>query len=143
VVSWALEEEVVSMEQGVRERAATSRSSGWSVLVVIGISGLLGCHRCGGDDDVGQFGVLVGGPCLDDDDCVERCLEGGRYPGGTCTIRCDEDEECPDGTWCVDHDGGVCLLGCEEEEHCRNGYECEPQDRRGTPGDVLACRDED
>jgi hypothetical protein len=120
--------------------SARPRSSGWAIAVVVGLSALFGCHQCGPEEDVGHLGVLVGGPCLEHDDCVERCLEGGRYPNGTCTVDCEDDSNCPEGTWCVDHEGGVCLLGCDDDDECRGGYECESRERRGSPGDVLTCR---
>jgi hypothetical protein len=122
------------------ERLPKQRSS-MRILIVIGLSALFGCHQCGHGEGVGHQGELVGGPCRDDGDCVERCLEGGRYPSGTCSADCDDDLDCPDGAWCVDHDGGVCLLGCEHDDDCRAGYECDDLERRGSPGDVLACRD--
>jgi hypothetical protein len=120
--------------------SAPPRSSSLSILLVIGLSALFGCHQCGHGGGIGHLGELVGGPCLDNGDCDDFCLEGGRYPNGTCSVECDDDGDCPDGTWCVDHDGGVCLLGCDHDDDCRGGYDCQDLDRRGSPGDVLACR---
>ena len=128
------------MEHEERRRIAPPRSSSLSILIVVALSALFGCHECGHGEGVGHVGELVGGPCRNNGDCVDRCLDGGRYPGGTCSIECDDDSECPDGTWCIDHDGGVCLLGCDDEFDCRAGYECDGLERKGSPGDVLACR---
>ena len=92
----------------------------------------LACH--GGD--VGNDSDLVGGSCRDSRDCVERCVEGGDFPGGTCTVECRDDRDCPAGTWCVSKAGGVCLLECYVDEDCRGGYECKNTDREGTGGRI-------
>jgi hypothetical protein len=110
-------------------------------LVVVLVGALFGARGCSHEQQVGHEGVLVGGPCLGNGDCSDLCLEGGRYPDGTCSTECENDDDCPDGTWCIDLDGGVCLLACSDDSGCRPAYECDSRDRKGTPGDVLACRD--
>ena len=101
------------------------------VLLSFGIS----CH--GGD--VGNDSDLVGGSCRDGRDCVERCVEGGKFPGGTCTVDCRDDRDCPGGTWCIDEAGGVCLLECFSDGDCRGGYECKNKDREGAGGRIEVC----
>lgn len=93
---------------------------------------------CGGDG-VGRDGDLVGGPCASAGDCEDRCLEGGDYPGGLCTVSCNTDEDCPPGTHCIDEEGGTCFMGCEFPEDCRVGYTCKGEENRGHGGDSLVC----
>lgn len=93
---------------------------------------------CGGDD-VGNDGATVGGPCVGAGDCDFRCLVGADFPQGTCTVACNTDNDCPDGTFCIDSEGGVCLLGCGLPEDCRGGYNCEGKENRGHGGDSLVC----
>lgn len=94
---------------------------------------------CGGA--VGPEGDVVGGPCRDHVDCSDRCVRGGSYPDGTCTVNCEDDRDCPDGTWCVDRNGGVCLLDCRSSGDCRPGYRCRDTDREGAGGERPVCRD--
>lgn len=94
------------------------------------------CH-----DEVGNDSDLVGGSCRDNRDCVDRCVEGGDFPDGTCTVECRDDRDCPDNTWCVDKKGGVCLLSCDIDEHCRHDYKCKDTDREGAGGKVDVCID--
>jgi hypothetical protein len=105
-------------------------------VLLLACAGLLaGC----GDDDVGLDGERVGGACRDERDCEFRCQEGGDFPGGTCTLPCDIDENCPFGTYCVDKEGGLCLLGCENPGDCRDGYTCKGVNNRGHDGESLVC----
>ncbi len=94
---------------------------------------------CGGDDDVGNNGGLVGGSCRDSGDCEFRCQTGDDYPGGTCTVACNLDDDCPEGSYCINKEGGICLLGCQVPGDCRGGYNCEGQENRTHGGDSLVC----
>jgi hypothetical protein len=105
------------------------------LLLVVGGAALAGC----GDDDVGFEGDLVGGSCDTSHDCQYRCETGDHYPGGTCTLPCNVDDDCPAGTYCINHDDGVCLLACEVPADCRDGYSCRGEENRGTGGDSLVC----
>lgn len=86
----------------------------------------------GCDDGVGKDGKVVGGPCVLSDDCERgsKCLGGDdlRFPGGTCSKACGEEEPCPGESACVRLDpelpAGVCLLPCNDVASCREGYEC-------------------
>ncbi len=106
---------------------------------VVFLSALLSLTACPGN--VGHDSDVVGGSCRDDRDCAERCVKGGKFPGGTCTVGCDDDRDCPDGTWCIDEAGGVCLLACEYDGDCRGGYECKDKDREGAGGREAVCID--
>lgn len=116
---------------------ARTTISVWTALVI----GLVGALSCSHEDDVGHGGHLVGGACLDHEDCVDRCVRGGSYPDGTCTVDCRDDRDCPGGTYCVNEDGGICLLHCGGSYDCRAGYNCKSRDRHGEPGDVHVCID--
>lgn len=94
---------------------------------------------CGGGDGVGKEGSVVGGPCSGAGDCEFRCQTGGDFPGGTCVKPCSTDEDCPDGTFCIDTEGGLCMLGCETPDDCRGGYTCKGETNRGHLGDSLVC----
>lgn len=92
-----------------------------------------------GDDGVGNGGDVVGGACVDNGDCAERCQLGGDFPQGTCTVTCNTDNDCPGGTYCIDTEGGICLLGCDTPSDCRGGYNCEGKTNRTHGGDSLVC----
>jgi hypothetical protein len=112
-----------------------------TLLLAVALA-LFGCHQCGPGDDVGFGGDLVGGDCSQDRHCVERCLGGGDFPHGTCTVDCDHDGDCPEFTRCVDVAGGVCLLECDADDECRNDYGCHDRDRQWDNGVVLVCIDD-
>lgn len=90
---------------------------------------------------MGPDGGVVGGACRDGRDCAERCVKGGAFPDGTCTVECRDDRDCPDGTSCIDVEGGVCLLACRYDEDCRPPYECKDRDREGAGGREAVCID--
>ncbi len=94
---------------------------------------------CGGDDSVGKSGGVVGGPCASNGDCEFRCEIGGDFPQGTCIKPCNTDNDCPDGSACINKDGGICMLACREPADCRGGYNCVGKENRGTGGDSLVC----
>ena len=89
--------------------------------------------------EVGNNSDYVGGPCESDSDCIEECAQGGSFPGGTCTVPCSDDDDCPDGTSCIDRMGGVCLLDCGGDGDCRGGYECSAESRKGHGGEAQVC----
>ncbi len=100
----------------------------------------LGC----GDDvpGVGNWGVLVGGPCSNATaHCadVSNCLTGGDFPEGTCSVPCHTDADCPTGTACTDKEGGHCLVACDLTSQCRDRYKCKGVKRRDKSGEVLVC----
>jgi hypothetical protein len=100
------------------------------LLVAAAVGGVaLGCHNAD----------VVGGSCRDDRDCVERCVEGGDFPDGTCTVACRDDFDCPGYAACVDKEGGICLPLCEHDGECRDGYECKDTDREGADGNIGVC----
>lgn len=91
------------------------------------------------DDGVGNDGSLVGGACSSSNDCEFRCETGGDFPQGLCTRPCNIDDDCPDGTFCIDTQDGICMLGCQRPSDCRGGYNCEGRRNRGHGGDSLVC----
>lgn len=96
---------------------------------------------CGGGGAVGKEGDVVGGPCSDGT-CADgsECLVEGDFPGGTCTVRCTSQSDCPGGSWCVQENGGTCLLACEGDGDCRDGYMCESKSAMGGPSEqALVC----
>jgi hypothetical protein len=84
----------------------------------------------------------LGARCDRSEECDERCLTGGGYPGGFCSVSCDDDGACPGDSHCVDADGGVCLFACTSNTDCvflGEGWRCDT--RPGRPsGDVMVCR---
>jgi hypothetical protein len=111
---------------------------GWSISMALAVA-LAGAFACHPGGDVGNDGPLVGGSCRDSGDCVDRCVKGGDFPGGTCTVECRDDGDCPEFTYCVDKEGGVCLLSCEDGEECRGSYGCHDTDREGAGGKIHVC----
>ena len=89
----------------------------------------------------GRLGEHVGNSCDSDLDCAPRsdCLEGGDFPGGMCSHRCDFDGDCPDYARCVDVSGGHCLLECDDDRDCPADYECKLREREGHGGRTGVC----
>jgi hypothetical protein len=116
-----------------------------SMLVLLSLTAL-GCGDDENDFLVGWNGPLVGGPCLNEFDCMSggfcpggQTLRDGDYPGGTCTVPCNEHDDCPATTACIDDHGGICLLQCFVNDDCRPGYKCKERDDRSRPGKSLVC----
>jgi hypothetical protein len=86
----------------------------------------------------------IGARCEGSAECDERCLApGADYPGGFCTIACDDRSECPSDTTCAAHEGGVCLFACGSDPDCTflgTGWRCEEADLRGGGIKVRVCR---
>ena len=85
----------------------------------------------------------VGARCDTNADCDVKCLPpGGDFPGGFCTVLCDTDANCPDGTRCIDEQGGVCAFSCAADPSCTflgDGYTCKMVDSHGGGAKVNAC----
>jgi hypothetical protein len=85
----------------------------------------------------------LGARCDRADECDERCLTGGPYPGGFCSVSCDDDGACPSDASCVADDGGVCLFACDADPDCvflGEGWRCDSRDHQGGGGQVMVCR---
>ena len=93
----------------------------------------------GAEEVVGEDSRFVGGGCFEDEACEEICMTGSDWPGGMCTLDCDDDRDCPDLSYCVAFERGICLLDCIEDEDCPIGYECDDEDRHGHRGEVYVC----
>lgn len=94
-------------------------------------------HACSGDDeDYGQA-------CDSDRDCDGLCAEGGDYPDGLCTYRCDDERDCPGGWTCVSKAGGICLELCSSERECEDHFgrkwTCKNVDLEGRSGKDPVC----
>jgi len=98
---------------------------------------LLGCQS----SDVSRD---VGARCDKTDDCNERCLApGSDWPGGFCTITCDDASDCAGGSTCIDEQGGVCAFSCAGDGDCAflgSGYTCKAVDSHGAGTKVMVCR---
>jgi hypothetical protein len=93
-----------------------------ALLLVLALGSLaVGCGQ-----SVGRQGDVVGGPCTATGGCASgsTCETASMYPGGMCSIVCDAQSDCPNGTTCVTEGGGRCLLACNSASDCRDGYNC-------------------
>jgi hypothetical protein len=86
----------------------------------------------------------IGARCDGSAECDERCLApGADYPGGFCTVACNDRSECPGDTTCADHEGGVCLYTCTDDLACAflgTGWQCKAADLHGGGIKVMVCR---
>jgi hypothetical protein len=86
----------------------------------------------------------IGARCDDSDQCDDRCLSGGQYPDGLCTVTCDDGDDCPGGSACADLEGGVCLYACDDDAACEflgDGWRCRVEVEHGAAVDqeVTVC----
>ena len=106
----------------------------WCFIVLSVV--IVGCSS-----HVGPEGLAVGGPCIDEFDCVtgSYCLRGSSFPNGTCTTNCRSTDDCRGESLCAELESGVCLLPCTVDDDCgREGYACRPTVLRGA-GERPAC----
>lgn len=87
----------------------------------------------------------IGARCEHSANCDDRCLpDAAGYPGGFCTVVCNESSECPSDSACVDDEGGACLFECLDDDSCAflgTGWTCRERDVRGQPDHkVTVCR---
>lgn len=107
---------------------------------MIAVALLCGCG------DSAEVSRSVGARCDANDECDGRCLMGATYPGGFCTISCDDDGDCPGSSRCVEVEGGVCLFSCDDPLDCEflgTGWDCTdeaPRPRDPNMMDVKVCR---
>lgn len=96
---------------------------------------LVGCQS----SDVSR---TLGARCDSNSDCDQKCLTGGNWPGGLCTVVCDMNNLCPSGAACIAESGGVCAYSCAMDRDCvflGAGYTCQLVDSLGGTK-VSACR---
>ncbi len=111
----------------------------WDVLRVPGL-GLLGLTLglalgCAPPLDP----ALVGAACRNSGDCVERCVDGGDFPDGMCTVDCNHDGHCPDDSICMDKKGGICMVPCGNSGDCWPGYACKDVKNEDGGGKRRVC----
>ncbi len=112
---------------------------------------ILAAAACGDDDTPGfedrpatrVDGVEYGSECAEDDDCGDvglgaECCTGGKCsPDGWCSPRCESDQDCPEGFFCIDHDGTRCFMECADDRDCPLDWQCEDK------SDHFTCRYKD
>jgi hypothetical protein len=103
---------------------------------------LLLAAGCSVSSDVSR---TVGARCDASDECDDRCLpDGAGYPGGFCTLVCNDSAECPVRTECVDLEGGACLFSCGGDDACAFlgvGWRCAEESlREDGATKVMVCR---
>ncbi|HTM22259.1 MAG TPA: hypothetical protein VL172_17185 [Kofleriaceae bacterium] len=85
----------------------------------------------------------LGARCDVNDECDGRCLSPGTdYPGGFCTLDCDDDGDCPGDGVCVQEQGNVCLFPCDDAAQCEflgAGWACVARPAAGTSDPVMVC----
>jgi hypothetical protein len=74
-------------------------------------------------------GVPYGATCDGDASCGGQqdscCLNGKCSAEGWCSPRCESDQDCPDGFYCIDHSGTRCFSACEDDRDCPTDFICE------------------
>ena|SRR5688572_29189904 len=111
----------------------------WLALIAAVSTAAAPIGGCGGS----EVSRALGARCDVNDECDERCLAPASYPGGFCTLSCDDDADCPGDGRCVAEEGGICLFECSIEvtDDCGflgTGWSCAA--RSGKPdGEVEVC----
>jgi hypothetical protein len=92
----------------------------------------LGCgdDASSGDRPVTELdGVPYSATCDSDADCggeTDSCCSGGKCSDeGWCSPRCESDNECHEGFFCIDHSGSRCFSACEDDRDCPLDFICE------------------
>ncbi|MEC7524401.1 MAG: hypothetical protein VYE22_31255 [Myxococcota bacterium] len=107
----------------------------------------------GCSSSVGNDGAWVGGDCRVSGDCVIEsvCRRGEDWPDGYCANSCDSDEDCLEGSRCVELEGGICVVECASDSECRPAeeatdtspavpaYSCVELEVRGAGGTAMGC----
>jgi len=87
----------------------------------------------------------LGARCDVQADCDDRCLTPSTdWPGGFCTVTCDDDADCPSDSACIDEgNGGICAFTCRDDRYCEflgAGYTCKERDAHPDGMKVTVCR---
>jgi hypothetical protein len=110
---------------------------------------ITGASACGSDEGDGgggrpvtEFdGVPYAAICDSDDDCggqSDSCCTGGKCSAeGWCSPRCNSDQDCPEGFFCIDHSGTRCFSACSDDRDCPTDFVCEDKSGHRT------CRHKD
>jgi len=104
-------------------------------MLAVAVALLAGCAS----SDVSR---TLGARCDTSDECDDRCLATSDFPGGLCTVSCDDDAACPGDARCIADQGGVCLFECSTPADCAflgAGWTCSLVDGKPS-GQVMVCR---
>lgn len=105
--------------------------------MVLVIAACFGCQNT----DVSRS---LGARCDLSVECDGKCLPpGANWPGGFCTVACDNNSGCQEDALCVEEAGGVCAFACAETANCAflgPGYVCKQRDGKGGGTKVMVCR---
>lgn len=105
-------------------------------LLVMAIAALVGCQN----SDVSRS---IGARCNTSSECDGRCLPpSADWPDGFCTLVCDDNSACPEGTRCIDEAGGVCAFTCSDDPGCSFlgiAYVCKQRDSKGSGVKAMVC----
>jgi len=108
----------------------------WTLRALLLVVVLAGCAE-------DTLGPDIGGRCQSNSECSQRCLPHNDYPGGFCTLACDDDRGCTRGAICMAREGGVCLFPCAAEAECAflgQGWVCEVlSSKTGEPRQRGVC----
>jgi hypothetical protein len=108
-------------------------------ILVIAALALAAC----GDSDVSRE---VGARCDDNSECDDVCLgPHPNWPDGFCSLSCDDDDDCPPDTACIEDEGGVCVFTCTSDTGCAflgSEWTCQVRNANPPDGTVMVCRGE-
>jgi hypothetical protein len=111
------------------------RIAAWAAVAVLAAT--ISCQS----SDVSR---AVGARCDTNAECDTKCLQpSGDWPGGFCTLLCDDSSGCPSDARCIDEEGGVCAFTCTDDPSCAflgTGYACKAIDSKGAGAKVMVCR---
>ncbi len=100
-----------------------------AALISLLLGGVLGV-ACGGPPPPGASCRLnplcgsggLGASCDRNSDCFDgHCCEKDECDGGSCSLPCNKDKNCPNGLSCH---GGWCYFDCIGDADCANGQRC-------------------
>ena len=91
---------------------------------------------------IGPNSPVVGGECATDRDCEKVCSMEDDFGTGMCTVRCSNDQDCPEGSVCLEKGDGMCAVSCSVADDCAGfgrAFTCKNM-KRVSGGDVAVCR---
>ncbi len=106
---------------------------------------------CNVDAECEQNPSSLGGPCTNDDECMDPMWCIAQFDEGYCTADCvpGDDSTCPDGGQCVTRKSGggnlnICLASCDSDSDCRNNeyYICQAKMNEKSGMCYRKCRND-